>query len=95
MNKLKGTATTITMAALAFLQAGGNQAALDKVAPHKTHSPRQRQKIVTSAHTNLSLHSEQQKIINSMTNWQRNQWGRAGSPMDIEILKGYAEMAKS
>jgi len=28
-------------------------------------------------------------LIGRMTNWQRNQWGRAGYPQDIESLKHY------
>lgn len=93
MKKIIGTQLAIT--ALAFLNAGGNQAALDKVAPHDTHSPRQRQKVVSSARSNLRLHSEEQAIINRMTNWQRNQWNRAGSPMGKEQLEHYASMKRA
>jgi hypothetical protein len=31
-------------------------------------------------------------LINRMTNWQRNQWGKAGNPMDIEKLKHFCTM---
>lgn len=81
--------------ALALLNAGGNQAALDKVAPLDTHSPRQRQKIVSCARSNLKIHSEEQAIINRMTNWQRNQWGKAGSPIGKEQLEQFASMKRA
>lgn len=33
-------------------------------------------------------------LINRMSNWQRNQWGKAGSPLDIESLKQFCTMPK-
>jgi hypothetical protein len=33
-----------------------------------------------------------QNVINRMTNWQRNQWGRAGHPMDLEKLEHFAAL---
>lgn len=31
-------------------------------------------------------------LIDHMTNYQRNQWGRAGYPQDIETLKAYLRL---
>lgn len=82
-------------AALAFLGAGANVDALDKVAPRDKCSNRQRQRVVSTARSNLKLHSEEQQLINRMTNWQRNQWNRAGSPMGKEQLEHYAALKRA
>lgn len=82
----------IAAAALAFLQMGGNQLALDRAAPHKDFSPRQRKKVVQYARYKMAVLSPTQQIIGRMTNWQRNQWGRAGHPMDQASLEKFANM---
>lgn len=33
-------------------------------------------------------------LINRMTNWQRNQWGKAGSPLDLDSLKRFMTMPR-
>lgn len=37
---------------------------------------------------------EQSKILNKMTNWQRNQWGKAGMSYDIDTLKHFASLQR-
>ncbi len=88
MNKL----SVIAAAALSFLQAGANQQALDAAAPHDKFSPRQRRKVVSYARSKMATLSPTQQAINKMTNWQRNQWGRAGYPMDADSIKKFSEM---
>ena len=42
-----------------------------------------------------SVHQlEQSKLLNKMTNWQRNQWGKAGMSYDIETVKHYAALQR-
>ena len=36
--------------------------------------------------------SPEQQILHSMTNWQFNQWNRAGRPMSMEKLKHFATL---
>lgn len=82
----------LAAAALAFLQGGANQQSLDAAAPRDRFSIRQRKKVVTIAHSKVRMHSPTQEIINKMTNWQRNQWGRAGHPMDHDSLNHFAQL---
>ena len=82
----------IGAAALSFLQMGANQQALDTAAPRDRFSPRQRKKVVQYARSKVVSVSPEQQIIGKMTNWQRNQWGRAGHPKDMDSLKRFAEM---
>ena len=88
MNKL----SLIAAAALSFLQAGANQQALDAAAPHDRFSPRQRRKVVNYARSQMATLSPTQQAISKMTNWQRNQWGRAGHPMDAASIERFATM---
>jgi len=37
---------------------------------------------------------KQQEYIKKMTNWQRNQWAKAGSPSKKEDLEKYLSMTK-
>lgn len=37
---------------------------------------------------------EIRKIVNQMTNWQRNQWNRAGRPNDIETVLKFKELKR-
>lgn len=83
----------IAAAALDFLQQGGNQQALDAAAPHDKFSPRQRRKVVTYARSQMRTLSPTQQAINKMTNWQRNQWGKAGHPMAPEKLEHFASLS--
>ena len=41
----------------------------------------------------ISGHEEDMLLL-SMSNWQRNQWQRAGSPMDKESLQKFAKLSK-
>lgn len=82
----------IAAAALAFLQQGANQQALDAAAPHDKFSPRQRRKVVNYARSQMRTLSPTQQAIGKMTNWQRNQWGRAGHPMDEKSIKHFSEL---
>lgn len=38
------------------------------------------------------MKTPQQKTLSRMTNWQRNQWGRAGHPMDMDSINHYASL---
>jgi len=89
---MKNGLNMIAAAALAFLQQGANQAALDAAAPHHKFSPRQRRKVVSYARSKMATLSPTQQAINKMTNWQRNQWGRAGYPMTPEKLEHFANL---
>lgn len=37
---------------------------------------------------------EHYAIVEKMTNWQRNQWQRAGGSLDLETLKHYAALER-
>ena len=30
-------------------------------------------------------------LLNRMSNWQRNQWARAGYPQDIKVMEAFAD----
>ncbi len=85
---------SIAAAAMALLAAGFNQAGLDQVAPIKDFSPRQRRKIVSTARAKVIIQTSEQKIINRMTNWQRNQLGKAGYPKDELSLLRYSTLER-
>lgn len=34
------------------------------------------------------------ELVNKLTNWQRNQWARAGYPERLEDLKKFAELTR-
>jgi len=82
----------LAAAAMAFLVSGANQQALDKIAPADRHSPRFRRKIVQTARSGLSYHTPVQIEINKLTNWQRNQWRKAGMSQDIAKIQAFAAM---
>jgi hypothetical protein len=43
----------------------------------------------------MKIPTELQPIIKRLTNWQRNQWARAGYPTDQKRLAQFAEKRKS
>lgn len=34
------------------------------------------------------------KLVERMTNWQRNQWARAGYPQDLKVIRSFVEKGR-
>jgi hypothetical protein len=34
------------------------------------------------------------QLVNLLTNWQRNQWARAGYPQDVKIIRKFTKLAR-
>lgn len=78
--------------AMALISQGHNQPALNSMIRERNLSRSQARKVVKTARSVSHRMSEQQKIISKMTNWQRTKWNRAGSPMEIESVKRFANL---
>ena len=65
---------------------------IDDIKPNLSY--RQRHKAYTKKATSAVFSLPHTQIIDSMTNWQRNQWQRAGGSNDIETLKHYAALKR-
>jgi len=53
-----------------------------------------RSKVIETSRRIAHRASPEQQIIATMTNWQRNQWGRAGHPMELDKIKEFANLQR-
>ena len=77
-----------------LLKRGFKESDLKGISHREELSPRQTRKLVKRARSMQALYSKENVIIGRMTNFQRLQWQRAGSPRDMEGLLFFSQLTK-
>ena len=64
------------------------------VSKHKKMTARKLRKMAAKNGSYSNEAMVRHDLINRMSNWQRTQWGRAGSPLDLDSLKHFMTLPK-
>lgn len=90
-NRFRGApiAMLIGMMSAAAAKFAGPPIPEEKPLSHRQRHTRYKKQALRAVHQ-----LEQSKILNKMTNWQRNQWGKAGMSYDLDTLKHFASLQR-
>jgi len=80
--------------AVELLKRGFKESDLRDIAKREDLSNRQARKLIKRARSIQGLFSRENVMIGRMTNFQRLQWERAGSPRDEEALLFFMQLTK-